>query len=394
MDEIRMAVVGLGSRGTGTWFRILQRMPGYRITAICDPIAALHQWALAGLANPGQVKVYTHYEDVLADGNVDAIALTVRCQEQGALAAQALEAGKHVNSEVPAAHRLEDCWRIVVAQEQSGRVYQLAEQTRYWGYVEAWTRMVAEGQLGTITYCEGQYFHYYTGQAFQDPETGQHYGPEEAAAHPQARPTWLYHMPPIHYLPHELSPMLRVLDDRVTEVVGMSTRSPSYAHPRLLSPDMQVALMKTAKGAILRMAVSFAQPHAPRGYHWHQVLGTRGCVEWKRSARGLSRMWLSDGQMHDVADVDWRYERTDAPPEARGSGHGDADYYVHAAFRDAVWGVKPLDFDVYAAMDTAAPAILAADSIEQGSQPLQVPGFRPGDKRPAGKMPQDLYSGV
>ena len=202
MDEIRMAVVGLGSRGTGAWFRILQQMPGYRITAICDPIAALHKRALSRLAHPERVKAYVHYEDVLADGNVDAIALTVRCQEQGALAAQAIEAGKHVNSEVPAAHRLEDCWRIVVAQEQSGLVYQLAEQTRYWGYVEAWIKMVAEGQLGTITLCEGQYFHYYTGQAFQDPETGQYYGPKEAAAHTEAVPTWLYHMPPIHYLPH------------------------------------------------------------------------------------------------------------------------------------------------------------------------------------------------
>jgi predicted dehydrogenase len=394
MDEIRMAVVGLGSRGTGTWFRLLQQMAGYRITAICDPIAALHERALARLAHPDQVQAYVNYEDVLADTNVDAIALTVRCEEQGALAAQALKAGKHVNSEVPAAHRVEDCWDIVVAQEQSGLVYQLAEQTRYWGYVEAWTRMVAEGQLGEITLCEGQYFHYYTGQAFQDPETGQFYGPEEAAAHPEAKPTWLYYMPPIHYLPHELSPMLKVLDDRVTEVVGMSTRSPSYAHRQLSSPDMQVALMKTEKDTVLRMAVSFSQPHAPRGYHWHQVVGTRGCVEWKRSARGLSKMWLLDGQMHDVADVDWRYERTDAPPEARGSGHGDADYYVHAAFRDAVWGVKSLEFDVYMAMDTAAPAILAADSVVQGSQPLQVPSFRPSQKRPAGQMPKDMYLGV
>ena len=46
--------------------------------------------------------------------------------------------------------------------------------------------------------------------------------------------------------------------------------------------------------------------------------------------------------MHDLAEVDWRYERTDAPAEARGSGHGDADYYVHAAFRDAVLQGKPL----------------------------------------------------
>ena len=124
--------------------------------------------------------------------------------------------------------------------------------------------------------------------------------------------------------------------------------------------------MKTEKDTILRMAGSFAQPHPHLNNHWYALYGTRGRVEWKRAERDLPKLWLADAQMHDLAEVDWRWERTDAPPEARGSGHGDADYYVHAAFRDAVLGIRPLEFDVYKAMDTAAPAILAADSIDQG----------------------------
>jgi hypothetical protein len=149
-----------------------------------------------------------------------------------------------------------------------------------------------------------------------------------------------------------------------------------------------VALMKTEKGAILRMAASFAQPHPPRGNHWYQIVGTRGRLEWQRSERDRPKMWLADLQMHDLAEMDWRHERTDAPTEARGSGHGDADYYVHAAFREAVLGVKPLEFDVYQAMETAAPAILAADSIAQGSRLLGVPDFRPGEERRVGEMPE------
>lgn len=388
MDEIRTAVVGLGSRGIGTWFGILQSMHGYRITAICDPLEHLHQRAVSRLKQPDEVKVYARYEDVLADDNVDAVALTVRCQEQGALAAMALEAGKHVNSEVPASHSIEDCWRIVLAQERSGKVYQLAEQTRYWGFVEAWRQMVAQGQLGHITLCEGQYFHYYVGQHFRDRASGRFLHPSEVSRHPEAEGTWLNRMPPIHYLPHELSPMLKVLDDRVTQVVGMSTRNRSYAHPQIETADMQMALMKTEKDAILRMGVSFSQPHPEANYHWYHVMGTLGAVEWKRADRDRPRLWLANGQMHDMAEVDWRYERTDAPAEARGSGHGDADYYVHAAFRDAVLQGKALEFDVYKAMDTAAPAILAAQSMAQGSVPLDVPDFRPGDGRARGSMPK------
>ncbi len=94
--------------------------------------------------------------------------------------------------------------------------------------------------------------------------------------------------------------------------------------------------------------------------------------------RDLPKMWRADGQMFDMAEVDRRWERTDPHPEAKGSGHGDADVYPHINFRDAILEGKPLEFDVYKAVDTAAPAILAADSIAQGSIPLKVPDFRKG----------------
>ena len=365
--------------------RRLEAMAGYRVAAICDRIPGLCERARETLSDADGVKVYTRYEDVLADASVDAVALTVRCEEQGALAAQALEAGKHVSAEVPAAHSIEDCWRIVLAAERSGRVYLSGEQTRYWGWVDAWRDLVARGELGQITLCEGQYFHYYVEKQHQDPATGAFFRPEEAPAHTEAQPTWLQRMPPIHYLPHELSPMLKVLDDRVTEVVGMGTREQSYAHPELAQADMQVALMKTEKGAILRMAASFAQPHPPTNNHWYQVVGTKGRLEWRRSARELPKLWLAESGMHDLAEVDWRRERLDAPAEARGSGHGDADYYVHAAFREAVRSGRGPEFDVYRAMETAAPAILAAESIAKGSVPQRVPDFRPGASRRSGE---------
>lgn len=55
---------------------------------------------------------------------------------------------------------------------------------------------------------------------------------------------------------------------------------------------------------------------------------------------------------------------------------------------DAVLGVKWLEFDVYKAMDVAAPSILAADSIAQGSKPMRVPDFRPSASRAKGQAPK------
>ena len=182
---------------------------------------------------------------------------------------------------------------------------------------------------------------------------------------------------------------MRVLDDRVVNVTAMSTGAPSYSHPEIGQPDVQVALMKTEKDAILRLVCGFTQPVSHgMGHHWFHISGTGGVLEWKRSGSGKPLLWLADGQMHDPAEMDWGHARTDAPAEARGSGHGDADYYVHVSFRDAVLGKTPLEFDVYRAIETAAPAILAADSIDEGTTLLQVPNFRPSPERKKGDPPQ------
>ena len=387
MEEIRIGLTGLGARGRH-WLKTLDNFNGYRVTAICDPIEELHEISLAVLNDPESVKVYARYEDFLADPNVDAVALTVRCKEQGALAAQALEAGKHVNSEVPAAHTMEDCWRIVVAAERSGKVYQLAEQSRFSGVFAAWRDLVREGKLGKITFCEGQYIGYKDSARYHRlPGTAQLVPIADLAAHPEAEPSWINRMPPIHYLPHELSPILMVIDDRVKEVTAMSTSSPSYVHSEIHQPDIQLAIMKTEKDTLMRLAVSYTQPTAPRDNHWCHIMGTKGSVELARSLRDKPKLWLADGQMHDLAEVDWRPQRTDAPAEARGSGHSDTDYYIHASFRDAVLHNVPLEFNVYKAMNTAAPAVLASESIAQGSTLMQVPDFRPGPNRRKGDLP-------
>ena len=390
MDEIRVGLFGLGNRGRH-WLRLLQKIDGFRITAIGDIFPTLHEKGLSELGDRKNISVYTNYEDLLSDENVAAIALCVRCKEQGAMAAQALELGKHVHSEVPAAHTIKDCWRIVAAVERSGLVYQLAEQVLYAGFVLAWSNLVKEGALGHISYFEADYIGYKgTLRYHQDWSTGDFVYPDRLKEHPAAKPTGLM-SDPMSSLAHELGPALKILDDRVVRVVGMGTRPRSYGRPELEKSDVQVALMHTEKATILRMVSSFTQKHAPeRDHHYYQIIGTEGSIESGRSLGDPHLFWLADYNMHGPTKVKWGYQRTDAPPGAAESGHSGMDYYVHIEFRDAILQNRKLEFDVYKAINTAAPAIAAVESIKTGSVPIDVVDFRPNTSRPAGQLPKTI----
>ena len=386
-DEIRIGIAGLGKRGLH-WIRLLQRIEGFRIAAVCDWIEPLQEQALAEISYRSDVKAFSDYDEFVSYGGMDAVGLVVRRADVGAMAAVALEAGKHVSSDVPAACTLEDCWRIVMAAERTGLVYNLAEQTRFWGFVDGWKRLVSEGRLGKITYAEGQYIHYIgTDRWFQDYTTGEFCPLDKLAERPGAQSAYPQSRPPILSASYDLSILLKILDDRVTEVTAMSTRSPSCVFPEVVAPDTQVALMKTEKDTLIRMMNNFTHPRPVTDNHWWQIIGTRGSAEWRRSRGDRPKVWFADEQMNDWAEVDWSFERTDAAAGAAGSGHGGADYYVHAAFREAVLDGRPLEFDVYRAMDTMAPAVVAVDSIAAGSRSLKVPDFRPGEDRKAGQMP-------
>lgn len=405
MDEIRVGIYGVGHRGIH-WLRILDRLDGYRITAIGDMFPQLHERALGELNDSSGVAVHTAYEDMLADGNVDAIALCVRCEEQGAMAAMAMEAGKHVNSEVPASHTMEDCWRIVAAQERTGLVYLLGEQVRHSGFITAWRDLVRSGKLGHVGYVEGEYMSRKdTRRYWRDFETAEFVDLKDLHKVPWAQKTWTHDMPPIHYLCHDLSAMLSILDDRVVRVTAMSTQADGYAHDEIVRPDIQVALLHTAKDTIMRMACGWTigRSRQTRG-HRYQMIASHGTLETGPTLEELPMMYLAESQMHEVSRVEWRIERDDAPEEAarladipstvagqRSTGYSEPsmDYFVHAEFRDAILNGKQPEFDVYQAMDTAAPAILAADSIEQGSKPIDVPDFRPSESRAAGQMPEE-----
>lgn len=392
----------MGHRGRLGWLRTLQLVPTARVVAVCDAIVPLREdgAARAGLRPQD---AYAAPDELLARQDVDAVVIAVEPRNNAALVVRALEAGKHVLCEVPLALKLDDCWAVVRAVERSGKTFAMAEQVSYAPFVAAWRRLRELGRLGDISYGEAQYIN---GKGldryWQDQGTGARLSWEEARGNPNARKThfWdLYHS--ILYAVHSLGPLLRVLDDRVVRVTCMATPRPSRFLRQTVGedvplPDLEVAMMQTAGGAILRLMVGFVSPYpGPEPHHWYHLLGTRGEVETGRrrhpgnaiSGTGSLR-WLDEDGSNGRAETEWEYSPYDPTAlRAAQSGHGGLDFFPCHDFVESIVHGRSPTIDVYRAAELTAPAIIAGLSEEQGAAPLPVPDFRPGAGRDPGQIP-------
>jgi predicted dehydrogenase len=124
---------------------------GAEIVAVCDELQSRAEAVGGGLGVPAP----TDYRDVLADDDVDAVALLLPHQIHYAVAREALDAGKHVYLEKPfTVHEHEAAALIGLARDR-GLTLAVAENTRFvQAYVVA-DEIVRSGRLGEIREVRG-----------------------------------------------------------------------------------------------------------------------------------------------------------------------------------------------------------------------------------------------
>lgn len=391
---VRWGIIGLGHRGRALANICHNVVPNSRVIAVCDRIRLLGEKTVGYLKDPS-IKIYTDFLRMIKEEKIDVAGIFVAPEDNPDIVCEVLEAGINVLCEVPLSLTMEGCWKIVTTVEKTGLKFQMAEQTRYSATVKSWKKMVEKNIIGKILYCEGQYLHGMGPDRYWlDPETGE----RVSVDHAKKRETslkksrfWnLRH--PIHYLPHELSSFLHILDDRVVKVVGMATKCPGYRYDWFPQSDIEVALMHTKKDTILRFLTGFTLETLVGSEHCNRMIGTDGWVEEPRTRTQKGKIWLSGFYFSDACEAQWGYTNYwEYPYAAEATGHGGLDYYPVSNMVEAILFDKPVEMDVYKAADTAAPAILAGISIENGSIPYQVPDFKPDDKRRPGKMPEKLF---
>ena len=145
---VRVAVVGLGYWGPNL-ARNFAALPGSELRWLCDADADALARAGAALRS---ARTTTSLDEVLADPEVDAVAIATPVPTHAELAVRVLGAGKHCFVEKPLALNAAAAERVVEAARAAGRVLMVGHLLEYHPGVTTLKEIADSGELGAIHY--------------------------------------------------------------------------------------------------------------------------------------------------------------------------------------------------------------------------------------------------
>lgn len=146
-----MGVVGLGYWGPNL-ARNFAALPQAELTWICD--GSEDQLAQVASRFPG-VRTTSSLDELLADPDLDAVAVATPVPTHAELAIRILEAGKHCFVEKPLAQSVADAEAVLAAAEASGCTLMVGHLLEYHPGLEQLKELVARGELGDVHYIYG-----------------------------------------------------------------------------------------------------------------------------------------------------------------------------------------------------------------------------------------------
>ena len=391
---VRVGLIGYGGRGTSLLHDLLG-IPGVAVNAVCDLVKDRVEHAQAAVEKAGQKRPAgysageTDFENLVRRDDLDVVYIPTPWRWHVPMAVAAMEAGKHVFVEVPAATTIEDCWRLVEISERTRRHCVMLENCCYGENELMVLGMVRAGLLGELTHAEAAYIHDLREILFDDHE-GLWRRDEHFKRNGNLYPT------------HGLGPVAHYLDvnrgDRFEALVSMSSLQKSLSARRDRLPagdprrnetyacgDMNTSIIRTALGRTVLLQHDVV---TPRPYtRINHIAGTKGAF------RDYPPRLFLDGQKKDVWGTLKPYKARFEHPLwtrlrklANKSGHGGMDYVMSWRLMQCVREGRAPDMDVYDAAAWSAPAPLSEQSVAGGGSAVAFPDFTRGrwkEPRPA-----------
>jgi len=163
MDRVRLGVLGAGNIADLNLAGYLQH-PQCDVLAVCDVDGDLAKEAAERWGVP---KAYTDLDDLLDDPDIDAVEVLTPTHLHYDHVLAALEAGKHVSVQKPAANSVDESMAMERAAAVAGRTLRISECFAHYPPLELAKSLIAEGAVGRPTGVRIKTVVGQTGSAFQ-----------------------------------------------------------------------------------------------------------------------------------------------------------------------------------------------------------------------------------
>lgn len=392
IDTVRIGFIGLGSRGPSHVLN-MSLLEGVDIKALCDMIPANVEKTRKSIEFAGfNPSLYSGDADAwkkLCDRNdIDLVYICTPWNLHTPMAVYAMEHGKHVAVEVPAADNLEECWQLVETSEKTRMHCQMMENCCYDFFELLTLNMARQGFFGEIVHCEGAYIHDLLRSNFNRHGYWNMWRLRENA-----------HRRGNLYPTHGLGPVCQVMDinrgDKMEFLVSVMSKdfmmnetakklaaNDDFFKPFVDNPyrgNMTTTTIRTNRGGTIMVQHDVTSPNVYSRIH--KISGTIGsALKYPEPAKiSIGDKWVSDDEFKALQE-----KYTPAIVKKIGEmakqvgGHGGMDFLEDWRLIDCLRNGLPLDQDCYDASLWSSIAPLSEKSVADGSNSVVVPDFTGG----------------
>ena len=363
--KIKVAVVGLGFGAN--FIPVFQAHPFAECAAVCQRDEARARQIASRF---GVGKIYSNYQDLLRDPEIDAVHINTPSSEHASMTIDALKAGKHVACTVPMAVNNADCLEIARLRDKSGLTYMMMETTVFTREFIHVREMVKSGKVGKIQFLRGSH--------------------QQNMSMP-GWPEYWYGFPPMHYATHAVAPLLCLAqaDCEYVHCLGSGTIRADYA-ARYGSPfAIETALMKLRNSDIccevtrslfdtIRQYRESFDVHASKtSFEWEQIAG-EGMVEFT-NLEDARRITVPDyahflpKEIQSFTQSGGKDGGEDQASFTQGGGHGGSYPHMCHEFVSAIRENRDSLLDVKRAANWTMVGLAAHASAMEGGARVTVP---------------------
>jgi predicted dehydrogenase len=396
LNTVRIAYIGLGNRGGGAIKRIV-KLENVQVKALCDvrpeKAAEAKKFFEGNGHNP---VVYSGSADawkkLCERDDIDLVYICTPWSLHAPMANYAMEHGKHVAVEIPAATTVDDCWKLVETSERTKKHCMMLENCCYDFFELLTLNMSRQGFFGEIVHAEGAYIHDIYESFFDKSKRYDHWRLRENQRNGNLYPT------------HGLGPVAQILDinrgDKMDYLVSMAsndfmleTRAQKMAAEdpefkqfagKKFRGNMNTTTIRTAKGKTIMLQHDVT---SPRVYsRLHLISGTKGSAQKYPLPDGGLEGRIAQG--HEwMKEADFKALEQKFQPEIvkrvgeiakKIGGHGGMDFLMDWRLIDCLRNGLPLDQDVYDAASWSVIAPLSEWSVAHRSNSIDIPDFTAG----------------